>query len=211
LTDFSRTLLLVIFIENKRALAYASKLNDSHGQSIKDNIFRSVLMSIMSLIDNILTRRSIRRYETKDIPEELLQQILEAGRQAPSAVNRQPIRFIIVKDHDLLKNLCDNAIIRFVKTAPVAVVGCADVKSLLTGKWAVVDATIAMQNMVIAAWTLGVGSCWIGACNEEKVKEMLKIPDKWKVVALLTLGYPAEQPIPRKKKPFEELFGFNSF
>jgi len=177
----------------------------------KDIMFRFVLMSLMSLIEDILTRRSIRRYETKDIPEEILRQILEAGRQAPSAVNRQPIRFVIVKDPDLLKNLCDNAITRFVKTAPIAIVGCADVKSLLTGKWAVVDATIAMQNMVIAAWTLVVGSCWIGACNEEKVKEMLKIPEKWKVVALITLGYPAEQPKPRNKKPFEELFSFNSF
>ena len=165
----------------------------------------------MSLIDFILTRRSVRRYETKDIPEEVLQQILEAGRQAPSAANRQPIHFVIVKDYDILKNLCDNLITRFVKCAPVAVVGCADIKSLLTGKWAVVDATIAMQNMVIAAWTLGVGSCWIGACSEEKVKDLLKIPDKWKIVALITFGYPAEQPKPRKKKPFEELFSFNSF
>jgi len=165
----------------------------------------------MSLIDSILTRRSVRRYETKDIPEEVLQQILEAGRQSPSAANRQPIHFVIVKDYDILKNLCDNLITRFVKCAPVAVVGCADIKSLLTGKWAVVDATIAMQNMVIAAWTLGVGSCWIGACSEEKVKDLLKIPDKWKVVALITFGYPAEQPKPRKKKPFEELFSFNSF
>jgi nitroreductase len=165
----------------------------------------------MSLIQNMLTRRSIRRYYTKDIPEEVMQQILEAGRQAPSAANRQPIRFVIVKDHDILKNLCDNLITRFVKYAPLVIVGCADVKSLLTGKWAVVDTTIAMQNMVIAAWALGVGSCWIGACNEEKVKELLKIPDKWKVVALITFGYPAEQPEPRKKKPFEELFSFNSF
>jgi len=165
----------------------------------------------MSLLDLILSRRSIRRYENKDIPEEVLQQILETGRQAPSAANRQPIRFVIVKDHDILRNLCDNLINRFVKYAPVAIVGCADIKSLLTGKWAVVDTTIAMQNMVIAAWTLGIGSCWIGACNEEKVKELLKIPEEWKVVALVTLGYPAEQPKPRKKKPFEEMFSFNSF
>ena len=165
----------------------------------------------MSLLDLILSRRSIRRYENKDISEEVLQQILETGRQAPSAANRQPIHFVIVKDHDILKNLCDNLITRFVKYAPVAIVGCADVKSLLTGRWAVVDATIAMQNMVIAAWTLGIGSWWIGACNEEKVKELLKIPDKWKVVALVTLGYPAEQPKPRKKKSFEEMFSFNSF
>jgi len=91
----------------------------------------------MSLLDLILSRRSIRRYENKDIPEEVLQQILEAGRQAPSAANRQPIRFVIVKDQDILKNLCDNVITRFVKKAPVAIVGCADIKSLLTGKWAV--------------------------------------------------------------------------
>ena len=165
----------------------------------------------MSLLDLILSRRSIRSYENKDITKEVLQQILETGRQAPSAANRQPIRFVIVNDHDILKNLCDNLITRFVKYAPVAIVGCADIKSLLTGKWAVVDATIAMQNMVIAAWTLGIGSCWIGACNEKKVKELLKIPDKWKVVALLTFGYPAEQPKQKKKKPFEKMFSFNSF
>jgi len=65
--------------------------------------------------------------------------------------------------------------------------------------------------MVIAGWTLGVGSCWIGAFNEKKVKESLKIPDRWKVVALVTLGYPSEQPKPKKKKAFEELFNLNSF
>jgi len=165
----------------------------------------------MSLLNVILSRRSIRKYENKEIPQEILQQILEAGRQAPSAVNRQPFRFVVVKDHEIMKELCDNMITRFVKYAPVAIAGCADVKSLLTGKWAVVDTTIAMQNMVIAAWTLGIGSCWIGACNEEEVKKMLKIPDKWKVVALITLGYPVEQPKPRKKKPIEDLFNFNSF
>ena len=165
----------------------------------------------MSTVDLILSRRSIRRYENKDIPEEVLQQILETGRQAPSAVNRQPIRFVIVNDHDILKNLCDNLITRFVKYAPLAIVGCANTKSLLTGKWAVVDATIAMENMVISAWSLGIGSCWIGACNEKKVKELLKIPDEWKVVALLTFGYPAEKPKERKKKSFEEMFSFNSF
>jgi len=165
----------------------------------------------MSLLNVILSRRSIRRYENKDISEEVLQQILETGRQAPSAANRQPIHFVIVNDHDTLKFLCDTLFSRFVKYAPLAIVGCADIKSLLTGKWAVVDTTIAMQNMVIAAWALGIGSCWIGACNEEKVKELLKIPDKWKVVALVTLGYPAEQPKPRKKKSFEEMFSFNSF
>ncbi len=165
----------------------------------------------MSLIDLVLSRRSIRRYEQKNIPEEVLQQILEAGRQAPSAANRQPIRFVVVTDQNLVKSLCDTLVTRFVKSAPVIIAGCADVKSFLTGKWAVVDATIAMQNMVIAAWALGIGSCWIGACNEEKVKKLLKIPDRWKFVALLTLGFPGEQPKPRNKKQFADIFNFNSF
>jgi len=168
-------------------------------------------VTFMSCIDSILSRRSIRKYQTKDIPEDVLKQILEAGRQAPSAANRQPIRFVIVNNHEIAKEFSSDLFNRFIRDAPVVIVGCAEVNSLLTGKWAVVDATIAMQNMVIAGWTLGVGSCWIGAFNEKKVKESLKIPDRWKVVALVTLGYPSEQPKPKKKKAFEELFNLNSF
>ncbi|MCJ7713201.1 nitroreductase family protein [Candidatus Bathyarchaeota archaeon] len=164
----------------------------------------------MSLIDLILSRRSIRKYEKKEIPEKVLNQIFEAGKNAPSAANKQPIRFIILKEQEIKKNL-SGTFSRFLKDSPVVIVGCADVKALLTGKWAVVDTTIAIQNMVIAAWALGVGSCWIGSFNEKKVKELLKIPERWKVVALLTFGYPSEQPKQRKKKPFEKMFSFNSF
>ena len=165
----------------------------------------------MSSIDFILTRRSIRHYDKKDIPEYILNQIFEAGRNAPSAVNRQPIHFIIVNDQEAKKELSKGMFNRHIKGSPAVIVGCANVNSVLTGKWAIVDAAIAMQNMVIAAWTLGIGSCWIGDFKEKKVKKLLKIPDKWKVVALVTLGYPAEKPKQRKKKPVEELFSFNSF
>ena len=165
----------------------------------------------MSLINSILTRRSVRHYDKREIPEEVLAQIFEAGRQAPSAVNKQPVHFIVVKDNEIKKGLSYFLFNRFVKNAPAVFVGCADVDSFVTGKWAIVDAALAMQNMVIAAWILGVGSCWIGAFDEKKVKDLLKIPEKWKVVALITFGYPAEQPKKKKKKPIEELFGFNSF
>lgn len=165
----------------------------------------------MSIIDFVLNRRSVREYEKKDIPEEVLAQILEAGRQAPSAANRQPIHFVIVKDGDLKKGFSNLPFNNFIHNAPIVIVGCADVKSLLTGKWAIVDTTIAMQNMVIAAWILGVGSCWIGAFDEGKAKRLLKIPAKWKVVALITLGYPSEQPKQTNKKSLGEMFSFNSF
>ena len=165
----------------------------------------------MSQIDTILNRKSIRRYQNKDIPEDILGKILEAGRCAPSAANRQPIRFIVLKDSETKKKLSNGIFNRFIKNVPIVIVGCANVKDLLTGKWALIDATIAMQNMVIGAWILGVGSCWIGDFDEEKVKQLLNIPQSWKVVSLLTFGYPDENPKQRRKKPVEKLFGFNSF
>ena len=121
-----------------------------------------------SIVDSILSKRSVRKYENKEIPQEIVKQILETGRQAPSAVNKQPIRFVIVNDREITKNFSNASFNRFIKDAPMVIVGDADVNSLLTGKWAIIDTTIALQNMVIAAWSLGVGSCWIGAFNEEK-------------------------------------------
>ena len=165
---------------------------------------------VMSLLDVILSRRSIRRYENKEIPKDVLDKIVEAGRQSPSAANRQPYRFVIVTDSEIKKQL-QGLFSRFLKNAPVIIVGCANPKALLTGKWATVDTTIALESMVLAAWSLGIGSCWIGSFKEQKIKDSLKIPQDWKVVALVTLGYPAETPKPRKKKPTNELFSLNQF
>ena len=167
-------------------------------------------MRLTSLLDVILNRRSIRRYENKQIPKDILDKIIEAGRQSPSAVNKQPYHFVIVTDSEIKKKL-KSLFSRFLEKAPVIIVGCANTKAILTGKWATVDTSIALENMVLAAWSLGIGSCWIGSFNEQKVKEMLKIPKDWKVVALVTFGYPSEAPKPKKKKPTDELFSLNHF
>ena len=167
-------------------------------------------MIFMSMIDVILNRRSIRDYQDKEIPEEVLSEILEAGRQSPSAANRQPYHFVVVTDTKLKKEL-GGLLSRFLKKTPIILVGCANPKAILTGKWATVDTTIALENMVLAAWSLGIGSCWVRSFNEQKVKELLKIPDIWNVVALLPLGYPAETPKQRKKKQKNVLFSYNQF
>jgi nitroreductase len=65
---------------------------------------------------------------------------------------------------------------RFLKNSPVIIVGCANPKALLTGKWATIDTAIALENMVLAVWSLGIGLCWIGSFKEQKIKELLKIP-----------------------------------
>ena len=164
----------------------------------------------MSLIEVVLSRKSIRRYEQKEIPRDVLDKILEAGRQAPSAANKQPWHFIVLTDSKIKRELSKGLFNRFIKDAPVTVVGCAH-KDLIAGKWSIVSTTIALQNMVIAAWAMGVGSCWIGDFKEEKVKRLLSIPENWNVGALVSFGYPAEKPHSRKKKSMEEIVGFNKF
>jgi len=174
----------------------------------------------MSLIDTVLSRRSIRAYAKKKIPTPVLNNILEAGRQAPSAGNRQPWHFIAVTDEEIKQTLSWGQVNWFIKDAPLTILGCANTEK---GNWSIIDTAIALQNMVIAAWTMGVGSCWLGAFKERDVKQLLNIPDKWKVVAVVTFGYPAEgeNRFPAnfqdmrerltKKKPIEKIVSFNTF
>jgi nitroreductase len=168
----------------------------------------------------MLSRRSIRAYAKKKIPIKVLNNILEAGRQAPSGSNRQPWHFIVVTDEDIKKSFSWGRVNWFIKDAPLTIVGCANTDP---GDWTAMDTTIALQNMVIAAWVMDVGSCWLGAFKEGDVKQRLNIPDNWKVVALVTFGYPAEgenrfpanfQDMRERltiKKPIEKIVSFNTF
>ena len=165
----------------------------------------------MSFIDTVLSRRSIRRYEKKDIPKEVLDKILEAGRQAPSAGNKQPWHFIVLTDHDIKEKLSHGRWNTFVKDSAVTIVGCGYIGDEYGRKWSTVDISIALQNMVIAAWGLGIGSCWIGDFKEAEVKSLLNIPEDQKVIALITFGYPAEKIESRQKKQIDEIVSYNKF
>lgn len=168
-------------------------------------------MIIMSLIDVILSRRSIRKYEDKEVPEDALEKILEAGRQAPSAGNRQPWHFIMVTDDEIKEKLSHGRWNTFIRDSAFTVVGCGSTGDPYSRKWSTIDTTIALQNMVIAAWSLGVASCWIGDFEEEEVKRLLSIPEEWKIVSLISFGYPAEQLGSKWKKPLEEITSYNKF
>lgn len=169
----------------------------------------------MSLIDIILSRRSIRRYEKKEIPKYVLNKILEAGRLAPSASNRQPWHFIVVTDHDIKKKIASTGDSSFIKDAPIIIVGCGLIGDDYTRKWGtswtIIDTSIALQNMVLAAWALDIGSCWIGDFKKEEVKRLLNIPEDWKAIALVTFGYPAEKSGSKPKKRIDEIVSFNKF
>lgn len=167
-------------------------------------------MKCLTLIDAVLSRRSIRNYEKKEIPNEVLDQILEAGRLAPSAANKQPWHFVVVTDEEIKRELSKGLFSRFIKDAPLTIVGCAH-KDRIAGRWSVISTTIALQNMVIAAWALGVGSCWIGAFGEDKVRKLLSIPDRYHVVAVIPFGYPTKIPKPKRKKSIDKISSFNKF
>jgi len=159
------------------------------------------------LLKVIYGRRSVRSYEKKPVPDEVLKDILEAGRLAPSAHNRQPWHFIVVRDPEIKRKLVFISWNSFIEEAPVLIVGCGDPSS----RWMTVDVAIALENMVIAAEALGLASCWIGAFDEAKVKKILKIPENLRVVAMITLGYPAEKPDIPPKKSLEEIVHYDTF
>lgn len=163
----------------------------------------------MSCIEKILGRRTIRRYKKEPIPDEIRDRILEAGRQAPSAANRQPWHFVVVTDPKVKEKLATGRYNSFIRDSAFTIVGVSLPYDPTSEKWGVVDVTIAMQNMVLAAEVQGVGSCWIGDFKEEEVKKLLSIPEKGKVIALISMGIPDEQPGPKQKKPLDEIVHYN--
>ncbi|MCD6081340.1 nitroreductase family protein [candidate division WOR-3 bacterium] len=169
----------------------------------------------MNVFDAITKRRSIRAYKPDPIPEDKLNRILEAARLAPSAKNRQPWKFIVVKDPAIRRALvpaCKGQ--RFVGEAPVVIAGVAETTDyvLTCGIPAhIVDIAIAMTQMTLQAMEEGLGTCWIGAFYQDEVKKVLGIPPDKQVVELLTLGYPAESPAPRPRKSFDEVFAFDRY
>ncbi|MDY6825949.1 MAG: nitroreductase family protein [Bacillota bacterium] len=159
-------------------------------------------------------RRSIRKYEPEPVPIDKLKHILEAARIAPSWKNLQCWRFIIVRDHELKKQLAESmpttnpARSAVGKTAPVVIVLCAEPSEsgLHDGKdYYMLDAGLAMQQLMLAAHAEGLGTCWVGLFDEEKVKKVCSIPEDYRVVAMSPLGYPAVKPSVRPRKELTEI------
>jgi nitroreductase len=156
----------------------------------------------MNVIDAIRARKSTRSFLDKPVEDESLHAVLEAGRLAPSAGNRQEWRFIVVSDHESKVKLGEAANGQsFVGKAPVVIVACAesDGHVMSCGQPSYpIDVAIALDHISLAAFELGLGTCWIGAFSEKKVKEILGIPEKIRVVELMPLGYPSDPSVKKK-------------
>lgn len=169
----------------------------------------------MTVMEAIKTRRSIRKYQDKPVEPDKLDKVLEAGRLAPSASNRQEWRYVVVTDKGMRKKLSEAASNqRFVAQAPVIIAACAETDNhlMMCGQPCYpIDVAISLDHMTLAAWEEGLGACWIGAFDEAEVKRLLSIPENIRVVELLTLGHPDESPAPRKRLAPAEILHFEKW
>jgi len=167
----------------------------------------------------IRTRRSVRSYKPDPVPEEVLNRVLEAVRIAPSGSNRQPWKFIIVKDEELKKQMvaaCRNQ--SFVAEAPLIIVACGYNIHWNRGGYMgdmsmLVDVSIAFTHLILSARAEGLGTCWIGSFNNEEVKKILNVPEDANVVAITPLGYPKHEEFiePSQRKSLTEITSVNKF
>jgi nitroreductase len=164
----------------------------------------------MDTLQTILERRSIRQYKPQPIPAEHLKQILEAGRQAPSAANRQPWHFVVVGDPEQRQRVAQ-ACNGQMWMADAAYILVALGLPKVSGKWYRVDVAIALENMVLAARSLGYGTCWVGAFDPEKVKAVCQIPVEAEVVACTPLGVPDAAPAARERKALGQVFSADRY
>jgi nitroreductase len=169
----------------------------------------------MDVFAAISKRRSIRRYEEKEIEDGKLGKILEAGRIAPSAANRQEWKFMVIKNKETREKLVKAANgQKFVGEAPVTIVACSteSERVMPCGQYAyTVDLSIAVSFMILEATELGLGTCWLGAFDENAVKKVLDIPQDIRVPAMFTVGYANEFPAQRPRKTFDEIVCYEKY
>jgi nitroreductase len=154
----------------------------------------------MQVFEAVRTVLAVRTYQDKPVPPDLVRRIVEAGRLTASSMNAQPWHFVVVEDRDTLRQL--GAIARtgrYIAQAPLAVVVAIE-----ETRFAVSDASRAIQSMVLTAWSEGVGSNWVGFGELTRVNSLLGIPDELEVLAIVPFGYPA-QAIGRGKKQRKSL------
>ncbi|XOB41694.1 MAG: nitroreductase family protein [Candidatus Nealsonbacteria bacterium] len=169
----------------------------------------------MEVFEAIKIRRSVRSYKAEAVPEGKLKKVLEAARLAPSAHNEQEWKFVVVRDAQKRKELAEAALNQnFIAEAPVVIVAVAlDPDHIMSSGVPAfaVDLAIAVDHMTLKATEEGLGTCWIGAFSQEKVKKVLEIPERYKVVVLLPLGFPADTPEPKSRKNIEEIVCYENF
>ena len=169
----------------------------------------------MDLCEAIKSRYSVRSYLNRPVEQEKLDRILDAARLAPSGSNRQPWKFVVVRGAEMRKKLvpaCSNQ--EFVGQAPVVIAGVGLMPDRIMSCGVPgdpVDVAIALEHVALAATAEGLGTCWIGSFHQDQIRTLLGIPANAKVIEVMTLGYPADHPQPKTRKPMKELVCYDQW
>ncbi|MGV8162212.1 MAG: nitroreductase family protein [Candidatus Nanoarchaeia archaeon] len=173
----------------------------------------------METFECMATRRSARKYQKRVLEFDKVGKILEAAAKAPSAGNLQAYRFIVLTERekiDALPEMCSDQY--WIAEASIVIVVCEDIEKIeahygLRGQrlYAIQDCAAAVQNILLAAHDLGLGACWIGSFEEDYVSDLCGVPSSARVQALVTIGYPAQEPDPKSEEPLDILVYFNMY
>ncbi len=169
----------------------------------------------MDILDIIKGRRSVRDFLENEIPQNIINELIEALIWAPSAGNLQARRFIFVKDKGLKRKLANAALGQsFIQEAPIAIVACADYMRILRygsrgiNLYTIQDVSASIMNMMLLAHARGLGTVWVGAFDESVVKEILGLPEHLRPVAIVAVGYPRRISAPPKRLQVSEVVEF---
>ena len=173
----------------------------------------------MDVLEAIKRRRSIRAFKEQPISDEEISKLVDAARWAPSAGNIQPWEFVIVRDQKIKHGLATAALDQtFIEEAPVVIVICANQMLSARGYgsrgvnlYCLQDTAAATQNLLLAAYALGLATCWVGAFEEEEARRILNIPRGVRPVAIIPVGHAAEKPLVRLKRPLREIVHHETF
>lgn len=173
----------------------------------------------MNVFEAIENRQSIRAFERESVSEEQVERLVDAARHAPSAGNIQPWEFVIVRRPQKKRQLSIAALNQnFIQDAPVAIVVCAN--EARSGQrygnrgvklYCIQDTAAAIENMLLAAYAMGLGACWVGAFREDIVRKALNTPAHVRPVAIIPVGYASEKPAPRRRRPMKEIIHQETF
>jgi len=167
----------------------------------------------MQLSDVIAKRKSVRSFTSAPIDKNTVIEILEAGRSAPSACNIQPWQFIVFQGIENTEKLRTVYSKDWFIQAPVIICVAIDTtvawRRMDNVSYGFVDAAIAMDHMILKATELGLGTCWIGAFDAREAKNVLNLPANIEPVVFTPLGYPEKDPVPRGRKPLDEIVRWN--
>jgi len=173
----------------------------------------------LDVLKAIKSRRSVRAFTDEPVTEKEIEKLIEAARWAPSAGNMQSWEFIIVRDPKIKQGLCKAALDQeFIKKAPVVIVVCANPMrsaqrygSRGINLYCLQDTAAATQNILLAAYAMGLATCWVGAFDEQKAKETLGVPEGVRPVAIVPVGHSAEQPRIRSRRQLSEIIHHETF